>query len=143
MYCIINASSITQFLSMILVFIHKYPMYMYSNTLYTVTMTHIICGINLSCCSLNQVLYSGCVTITSSPHQSSPSSLHMRRVDQNNTCTSLLLSRAYREKRACNAQIFKFLLLLKIVCRPRRCDITLSPLNVNCVKRCTRDRPGC
>ena len=43
------------------------------------------------------------------------------------------MTRAYREKRACNAQISKFLLLLKIVCHPRGCDITLSPLNVNCV----------
>ena len=95
MYCIINDSSITQFLSMILVFIdfiHKYPMYMYSNTLYTVTMTHFICGINLSCCSFNQVLYSGCVTPPSSIHQSSGSTLHMRRVDQYNTHKLLTVS---------------------------------------------------
>ena len=72
---------------------YKYPMYMYSNTLYTVTMTHIICGINLSCCSLNQVLYNGCVTLSSCPHQSSGSMLHMRRVDQYNTHELLTVSK--------------------------------------------------
>ena len=55
-------------------------------------MTHIICGINLSCCSLNQVLYNGCVTPTSSLHQSSGSKLHMRRVDQYNTHELLTVS---------------------------------------------------
>ena len=53
--------------------------------MYTVTMTHITCGIDLSCCLLNQVLHNGCVTTLSSSHQSSLSQLHMRRVDQYNT----------------------------------------------------------
>ena len=50
--------------------------------IYTVTMTHIICSINISCCSLNQALYHGFETIQSSKHQSSHPILHMRRVDQ-------------------------------------------------------------
>ena len=77
-----------------------YSMYMYSNTLYTVTMTHIICGINLNCCSLNQVLYNVCVAPHSSHHQSSPSTLHMRRVDQYNTHELLTVSNWGEPERA-------------------------------------------
>ena len=48
-------------------------------------ITYITCGINLSCCLLNQVLHNGCVITHSSSNQRSPSTLHMRRVDQYNT----------------------------------------------------------
>ena len=61
--------------------------------MYILIITYSICGIDLSCCLLNQVLHNGYAIPKCSSHQSSPSTLYMKRVDQYNTheLSSLIL----------------------------------------------------
>ena len=44
-------------------------------------MTHIVFGINLSCCVLKQILHNFCVATSSSIMQSSTTTLYMVRVE--------------------------------------------------------------